>query len=65
MSQLETARRVEHHVGNYSGGEVLAGDITVAGVVAVDEEASVGQADLVDYASREQAASKHSWFMGR
>ena len=37
---------------------MLAGDITVAGVVAVDEEASVGQADLVDYATREQAALK-------
>ena len=37
---------------------MLAGDIAVTGVVAIDEEASVGQADLVDYATREQAAFK-------
>ncbi len=37
---------------------MLAGDITVAGVVAIDEEARVGQADFVDYATREQAAFK-------
>ena len=52
------AGALEHHVGNYSGGEVLAGDITVAGVVTVDEEARIGQANLVDYATREQAAFK-------
>ena len=52
------AGALEDHVGDHGGGEVLAGDITVAGVVAVDEEASVGQADLVDYAAREQAALK-------
>ena len=42
---------LEHHVGDHGGGEVLAGNIAIAGVVAVDEEARVGQADLVDYAT--------------
>lgn len=49
---------LEHHVGDHGGGEVLAGDIAVTGVVAIDEEARVGQADLVDYATGEQAALK-------
>ena len=52
------AGALEDHVGNHSGGEVLAGDIAVAGIVAVDEKARIGQADLVDYAAREQAAFK-------
>ena len=52
------AGALEHHVGDHGGGEVLAGDIAVTGVVAIDEEARVGQADLVDYATREQAALK-------
>ena len=47
-----------HHVGNYSSGEVLAGHIAVTGVIAIDEEARIGQADLVDHATREQAALK-------
>ena len=37
---------------------MLTGDIAVAGIVAVDEKARIGQADLVDYATREQAALK-------
>ncbi len=37
---------------------MLAGDIAVAGVVAIDEKARIGQADLVDYATGEQAALK-------
>lgn len=45
------AGALEHHVGDHGGGEVLAGDIAVAGVVAVDEKARIGQADLVDYAT--------------
>ena len=49
---------LEHHVGNHGGGEVLAGDIAVAGIVTVDKEAGVGQADLVDHAAREHAALK-------
>lgn len=52
------AGALEHHVGDHGSGEVLAGDIAIAGVVAVDEETRVGQADLVDYATREQAALK-------
>ena len=52
------AGALEDHVGDHGGGEVLAGDIAVTGVVAIDEEAGVGQADLVDYATREQAAFK-------
>ena len=52
------AGALEHHVGDHGSREVLAGDISVAGVVAVDEEARVGQADLVDHAAREQAALK-------
>ena len=52
------AGALEHYVGDHGGGEVLAGDIAVTGVVAIDEEARVGQADLVDYATREQAALK-------
>ena len=42
------AGALEHHIGDYDGREVLAGDIAIAGVVAVDKETSVGQADLVD-----------------
>ena len=49
---------LEHHVGDHGGGEVLAGDIAVTGVVAIDEKARIGQADLVDYATGEQAALK-------
>lgn len=52
------AGALEHHVGDHGSGEMLAGNIAVAGIVAVDEEARVGQADLVDYATREQAALK-------
>ena len=52
------AGALEHHVGDHGGGEVLAGDIAIASVVAVDEEAGVGQADLVDHAAREQTALK-------
>ena len=52
------AGALEDHVGDYGSGEMLAGNIAVAGVVAVDEEACIGQADLVDYATREQAAFK-------
>lgn len=37
---------------------MLAGYIAVAGIVAVDEKARIGQADLVDYATGEQAALK-------
>ena len=37
---------------------MLAGDIAVAGIVAVDEETRIGQADLVDNVTREQAALK-------
>lgn len=59
------AGALEHHVGYHGGGEVLAGDIAVTGVVAVDEKARIGQANLVDYATREQPPSKHSWFMAR
>ena len=59
------AGALEHHVGDHGGGEVLAGYVTVAGIVAVDKEARIGQANLVDHASREHAASKHSWFMER
>ena len=52
------AGALEHHVGNHGGGEVLAGNVAVAGVIAVDEETRVGQADLIDYAAREQASLK-------
>lgn len=52
------AGALEDHVGDYGGGEVLAGNIAVAGIVAIDEEARIGQADLVDHATREQAALK-------
>lgn len=52
------AGSLENHVGNNGGGEVLAGYVAVAGIVAVDKEARIGQADLVDYATREQAAFK-------
>ena len=48
----------EHYIGDHSGGEVLAGNVAIAGVVAVDEEARVRQADLVDHAAREQSALK-------
>ena len=37
---------------------MLAGYVAVAGIVAVDKEARVGQADFVDHASREHAALK-------
>ena len=49
---------LEHHVGDHGGGEVLAGYVAVAGIVAVDKEARVGQANLVDHAAREHAALK-------
>ena len=49
---------LENHVGDHGGGEVLAGHVAVAGIVAVDKETRVGQADLVDHATREQAAFK-------
>ena len=52
------AGALEHHVGDHGGGEVLAGNVAVAGVIAVDEETRVGQADLIDYAAREQASLK-------
>ena len=52
------AGALEHHVGNHGGGEVLAGHVAVAGIVAVDKEARVGQANLVDHAAREHAALK-------
>ena len=42
------AGALEHHIGDYGSGEMLAGDIAIAGIVAVDKETSVGQADLVD-----------------
>lgn len=48
----------EHHVGDDGGGEMLAGNVAVAGVVAVDEKARIGQANLVDDTTREQAALK-------
>lgn len=48
----------EHYIGDHSGGEVLAGDVAITGVVAIDEESRIGQADLVDYATREQATLK-------
>ena len=49
---------LEHHVGDHGGGEVLAGYVAVAGVVTVDKEARVRQANLVDHAAREHAALK-------
>ena len=52
------AGALENHVGDHGGGEVLAGDVAITGVVAIDEESRIGQADLVDYATREQAALK-------
>lgn len=52
------AGALEHHVGNHGSGEMLAGNIAVAGIVTVDEKARIGQADLVDYATREQATLK-------
>lgn len=52
------AGALEHHIGDYDGREVLAGDIAIAGVIAVDKETSVGQADLVDNTTREQATLK-------
>ena len=52
------AGALENHVGNNGGGEVLAGHVAIAGIVAVDKEARVGQADLVDHAAREHAALK-------
>ena len=52
------AGALEHHVGDHGGGEVLAGYVAVAGIVAVDKEARVGQANLVDHAAREHAALK-------
>lgn len=52
------AGALEHHVGDHGSGEMLAGNIAVAGIVAVDEETRIGQADLVDNATREQAALK-------
>lgn len=42
------AGALEHHIGDYGSGEMLAGDIAVTGVIAIDEEARIGQADLVD-----------------
>ena len=54
----DSAGTLEHHVGNNGGGEVLAGYVAVAGIVAVDEEARVRQANLVDHAAREHAALK-------
>ena len=58
VSVRDGAGALEHHVGDYGGGEVLAGNIAIAGVVAIDEEARIGQANLVDYAAREQSALK-------
>lgn len=52
------AGALEHHVGDHGGGEVLAGYVAVAGVVTVDKEARVRQANLVDHAAREHAALK-------
>lgn len=52
------AGALENHVGHNGGGEVLAGYVAVAGIVAVDEESRIGQADLVDHAAREHAALK-------
>ena len=49
---------LEHHVGNHGSREVLACNIAIAGVVAVNEETRIGQADLVDHAAREQTALK-------
>ena len=46
------AGALEHHVGDHGGGEVLAGNVAIAGIVAVDEKARIGQADLVDYGAR-------------
>ena len=37
---------------------MLARNIAVAGIIAVDKEACIGQADLVDHAAREQATLK-------
>ena len=37
---------------------MLAGYVAIAGIVAVDKEARIGQADLVDHAAREHAALK-------
>ena len=42
------AGALKHHIGDYGSGEMLAGDIAVTGVIAIDEEARIGQADLVD-----------------
>ncbi len=57
--QLETARaRLSTTSGNHSRRGVLAGHVAVAGIVAVDKEARVGQANLVDHAAREHAALK-------
>ena len=52
------AGALENHVSNNGGGEVLAGHVAVAGIVAVDKEARIGQANLVDHAAREHAALK-------
>ena len=52
------AGTLEHHVGNHGSREVLAGNIAIAGVVAVDEEAGIGQADFVNHATREQTTFK-------
>lgn len=52
------AGALENHVGNNDGGEVLAGYVAVAGIVAVDKESRIGQADLIDHAAREHAALK-------
>ena len=46
------AGALEHHVGDHGGREVLAGYVAVAGIVAVDKEARVGQANLVDHTAR-------------
>ena len=52
------AGALENHVGDYGSWEVLAGNVAVAGIVAVDEKARIGQADLVDHATGEQSAFK-------
>ena len=52
------AGALKHYVGDHGGGEVLACHVAIAGVVAVDEETRIGQADLVDHAAREQSALK-------
>ena len=52
------AGALQDEVGYHGGGEVLAGEIAIAGVVSIDEETRVGVADLLHYATAKEATFK-------